>query len=87
MGLSEDTKINLSPKNLLFIIGLVATFVSMYFKLHAEVEDAKLLPPRDTQVDAAIIKTSSEIEFIKSEIKHIKGQLNTMEERLYELQK
>ena len=78
MGLSEDTKINLSPKNLLFIIGLVATFVSMYFKLHAEVEDAKLLPPRDTQVDSAIIKTSSEIEFIKSEIKHIKGQLNTM---------
>jgi hypothetical protein len=54
----------------------------MYFKLHAEVEDAKLLPPRDTQVDSAIIKTSSEIEFIKSEIKHIKGQLNTMEERL-----
>jgi hypothetical protein len=87
MGLSEDTKINLSPKNLLFIIGLVATFVSMYFKLHAEVEDAKLLPPRDTKVDSAIIKTSSEIEFIKSEIKHIKGQLNTMEERLYELQK
>jgi len=87
MGLSEETKINLSPKNLLFIIGLVATFVSMYFKLHAEVEDAKLLPPRDTQVDSAIIKTSSEIEFIKSEIRHIKGQLNTMEERLYELQK
>jgi hypothetical protein len=87
MGLSEETKINLSPKNLLFIIGLVATFVSMYFKLHAEVEDAKLLPRRDTQVDSAIIKTSSEIEFIKSEIKHIKGQLNTMEERLYELQK
>lgn len=87
MGLSEETKINLSPKNLLFIIGLVATFVSMYFKLHAEVEEAKLLPPRDTKVDTAIIKTSSEIEFIKSEIKHIKGQLNTMEERLYELQK
>lgn len=87
MGLSEDTKINLSPRNFLFIVGLVATFISMYFKLHAEVEDAKLLPPRDTKVDSAIIKTSSEIEFIKSEIKHIKGQLNTMEERLYELQK
>ncbi len=87
MGLSEDTKINLSPRNFLFIVGLVATFVSMYFKLHAEVEDAKLLPPRDTRVDAAIINTSNEIEFIKSEIKDIKGQLNTMEERLYELQK
>jgi len=67
MGLSEDTKINLSPKNLLFIIGLVATFVSMYFKLHAEVEDAKLLPKRDVRVDTAIIKTSNEIEHIKDE--------------------
>ena len=86
MGLSENTKINLSPKNLLFIIGLVATFVSMYFKLHAEVEDAKLLPKRDTQVDAAIIKTSNEIEHIKDEINYIKIKLNTMEERLYELQ-
>ena len=87
MGLSENTKINLSPKNLLFIIGLVATFVSMYFKLHAEIEDAKLLPPRDTQVDAAIIKTSNEIEHIKDEINYIKVKLNTMEERLYELQR
>jgi len=84
--INEKTKINLSPRNLLFIIGLVATFVSMYFKLHAEVEDAKRLPARDGQVDAAIIKTSNEIEFIKSEIAEIKGQLQTMEQRLYELQ-
>ncbi len=84
--INEKTKINLTPKNLLFIIGLVATFVSMYFKLHAEVEDAKRLPARDVQVDNAIIKTSNEIEFIKSEIAEIKGQLQTMENRLYQLQ-
>ena len=84
--ISEKTKINLTPKNLLFIIGLVTTFVSMYFKLHAEVEDAKRLPARDEQVDMAIIKTSNEIEFIKAEIGEIKGQLQTMEQRLYELQ-
>ena len=84
--INEKTKINLSPKNLLFIVGLVATFVSMYFQLHAEVEDAKRLPARDAQVDAAIIKTSNEIEFIKAEIGEIKGQLQTMEQRLYELQ-
>tara|TARA_A200000159_G_scaffold164195_1_gene192935 strand:+ start:554 stop:817 length:264 start_codon:yes stop_codon:yes gene_type:complete len=84
--INEKTKINLTPKNLLFIIGLVTTFVSMYFKLHAEVEDAKRLPARDVQVDAAIIKTSNEIEFIKAEIVEMKSQLQTMEERLYELQ-
>ena len=84
--INEKTKINLTPKNLLFIIGLVATFVSMYFKLHAEVEDAKRLPARDVQVDAAILKTSNEIEFIKAEIVEMKTQLQTMEERLYQLQ-
>ena len=84
--INEKTKINLTPKNLLFIIGLVTTFVSMYFKLHAEVEDAKRLPERDVQVDAAIIKTSNEIEFIKSEIVEMKSQLQVMEQRLYQLQ-
>jgi hypothetical protein len=84
--INEKTKINLSPRNFLFIVGLVATFVSMYFQLHAEVEDAKRLPLRDSTVDAAIIKTSNEIEFIKAEIGEIKGQLQTMEQRLYELQ-
>ncbi len=84
--INEKTKINLSPRNFLFIVGLVATFVSMYFQLHAEVEDAKRLPLRDSTVDAAIIKTSNEIEFIKAEIAEIKGQLQTMEQRLYELQ-
>ena len=84
--INEKTKINLTPKNLLFIIGLVTTFVSMYFKLHAEGEDAKRLPARDVQVDAAIIKTSNEIEFIKSEIVEMKSQLQVMEQRLYQLQ-
>jgi hypothetical protein len=84
--INEKTKINLSPRNFLFIVGLVATFVSMYFQLHAEVEDAKRLPLRDSTVDAAIINTSNEIEFIKAEIGEIKGQLQTMEQRLYELQ-
>ena len=85
--LSENTKIKLSPRNFIFIIGLVATFVSMYYSLQAQIDDAKQLPPRDKEVDRAVIKTSNEIEFIKGEITDIKGQLQIMEERLYELQK
>ncbi len=84
--LSENTKIKLSPRNFIFIIGLVATFVSMYYSLQAQIDDAKQLPPRDKEVDRAVIKTSNEIEFIKGEITDIKGQLQIMEERLYEMQ-
>ena len=84
--ISESTKIKLSPKNFIFIIGLVTTFVSMYYSLQAQIEDAKQLPAQDQEVKEAVIKTSNELTFIKEEITDIKGQLQIMEERLYELQ-
>ncbi len=84
--ISESTKIKLSPKNFIFIVGLVTTFVSMYYSLQAQIEDAKQLPAQDQQVKEAVIKTSNELTFIKEEITDIKGQLQIMEERLYELQ-
>ncbi len=84
--LSENTKIKLSPRNFIFIIGLVATFVSMYYSLQAQIEEAKYLPPTNEEVNEAVIKTSNELEFIKSEITEIKGQLQVMDERLYEMQ-
>ena len=84
--ISESTKIKLSPKNFIFIVGLVTTFVSMYYSLQAQIEDAKQLPAQDQEVKEAVIKTSNELTFIKQEITDIKGQLQIMEERLYELQ-
>lgn len=84
--LSEKTKINLSPKNFVFIICLVATFVGTYYSLQAQIEDAKRMPPRDVKVDTAIVQTYGQLDFIKSEIVEIKGQLQVMEQRLYELQ-
>jgi hypothetical protein len=84
--ISESTKIKLSPKNFIFIVGLVTTFVSMYYSLQAQIEDAKQLPVQDREVKEAVIKTSNELTFIKEEITDIKGQLQIMEERLYELQ-
>ena len=85
--ISEDTKINLSPRNFIFMAGLIGTFVSMYFTLQSQIEEAKTLPAQDQEVKEAVIKTSNELTFIKQEITEIKGQLQTMEERLYELQK
>ncbi len=64
--LTENTKIKLSPRNLIFIIGLVTTFVSMYYSLQAQIEEAKYLPPTDKEVNRAVVKTSNELEFIKS---------------------
>ena len=84
--ISESTKIKLSPKNFVFIVGLVTTFVSMYYSLQAQIEEAKQLPVQDREVKEAVIKTSNELTFIKEEITDIKGQLQIMEERLYELQ-
>ncbi len=84
--ISEETKINLSPRNFIFIAGLIGTFVSMYFSLQSQIEEAKQLPAQDREVKEAVIKTSNELTFIKEEITDIKGQLQIMEERLYELQ-
>ena len=85
--ISEETKIKLSPRNFIFIAGLIGTFVSMYFTLQSQIEEAKTLPAQDQEVKEAVIKTSNELTFIKEEITEIKGQLQIMEERLYELQK
>lgn len=84
--ISEDTKIKLSPRNFIFIAGLIGTFVSMYFSLQSQIEEAKELPVQDQEVKRAVIKTYNELSFIKQEITDIKGQLQIMEERLYELQ-
>lgn len=84
--ISEETKIKLSPRNFIFIVGLIGTFVSMYFSLQSQIEDAKQLPVQDKEIKEAVIKTSNELTFIKEEITDIKGQLQIMDERLYELQ-
>ncbi len=65
---------------------LVVVFVvGMYFSLKAQIDEAKELPIMDEQLKRAIVKTSTELEYIKAEIKEIKNKLNTMEQRLYEI--
>tara|TARA_R110000803_G_scaffold172006_1_gene234908 strand:+ start:482 stop:745 length:264 start_codon:yes stop_codon:yes gene_type:complete len=83
---SEKTGIKLTPRNFVFIVGLITTFVSMYYSLQGQIEEAKKLPVQDAEVNRAVIKTSNQIQFIKEEITDIKGQLKVMDTRLYELQ-
>ena len=86
--LSEQTKIDLIPKNLVTIILLVISMTGMYYSLQAQIQEAKLLPvqaPINSEITDALIKTNTELEFIKQELSDVKDQLQIMEERLYEL--
>jgi hypothetical protein len=86
--LSEQTKIDLTPKNLVTIILLVISMTGMYYSLQAQIQEAKLLPaqpPINSEITDALIKTNTELEFIKQELSDVKQQLQIMEERLYEL--
>jgi hypothetical protein len=86
--LSEQTKIDLTPKNLVTIILLVISMTGMYYSLQAQIQEAKLLPvqaPINSKITDALIKTNTELEFIKQELLDVKQQLQIMEERLYEL--
>ena len=86
--LSEQTKIDLTPKNLVTIILLVISMTGMYYSLQAQIQEAKLLPvqaPINSEITDALLTTNTELEFIKQELSDVKQQLQIMEERLYEL--
>ena len=85
MNINEKTRINLTTKDMVSLCLVVVFVVGVYFSLKAQIDEAKELPIMDEQLKRAIVKTSTELEYIKSEIKEIKNKLNTMEQRLYEM--
>tara|TARA_R100001460_G_scaffold78214_2_gene119173 strand:- start:11638 stop:11907 length:270 start_codon:yes stop_codon:yes gene_type:complete len=85
MNISEKTRINLTTKDMVSVIMVLGFVIGMYFSLKAQIEEAKELPIMDEQLKRAIVKTSAELEYIKTEIREIKSKLNTMEQRLYEI--
>ncbi len=84
-SINEKTRINLTTKDMVSLCLVVVFVVGMYFSLKAQIDEAKELPIMDEQLKRAIVKTSTELEYIKAEIKEIKNKLNTMEQRLYEI--
>jgi len=85
MNINEKTRINLTAKDMVSLCLVVVFVVGVYFSLKAQIDEAKELPIMDEQLKRAIVKTSAELEYIKSEIREIKSKLNTMEQRLYEI--
>ena len=88
--LNEDTGFNISIKTLIGIGAAMATIISMWFMLQADIADAKELPaPPDPEVtrmeydmkDQMIRQT---IITTQEDVKEIKKSIEKIEDKLYE---
>ena len=88
--LNEDTGFNISIKTLIGIGAAMATIISMWFMLQADIADAKELPaPADPEVtrmefdmkDQMIRQT---IMTTQEDVKEIKKSIEKIENKLYE---
>ena len=88
--LNEDTGFNISIKTLIGIGAAMATIISMWFMLQADIADAKELPaPADPEVtrmefdmkDQMIRQT---IMTTQEDVKEIKVMIEKIEDKIYE---
>ena len=86
--LNEDTGFKISIKTLIGIGAAMATIISMWFMLQADIEDAKNLPAppdpevtrmefdmKDQMIRNTIITTQSDVEEIKETLEKIEDKL------------
>jgi len=86
--LNEDTGFQVSIKTLIGIGAAMATIISMWFMLQADIEDAKQLPEpppqdvtrmefdmKDQMIRQTIITTQSDVEEIKKSLEKIEDKL------------
>ena len=85
--LNEDTGFNISIKTLLGIGAAMATVISMWFMLQADIADAKELPApldpevtrmefdmKDQMIRQTIITTQEDVKEIKENVKRVRGK-------------
>jgi len=86
--LNEDTGFKVSIKTLIAIGAAMATVISMWFMLQADIEDAKLLPEpppqdvtrmefdmKDQMIRQTILDTQGDVEEIKETLEKIEDKL------------
>ena len=86
--LNEDTGFNISIKTLIGIGAAMATIISMWFMLQADIADAKELPAppdpevtrmefdmKDQMIRNTIITTQKDVEEIKKSLEKIEDKL------------
>ena len=89
--LNEDTGFNISVKTLIGIGFAMATIISMWFMLQADIAEAKELPAppdpevtrmefdmKDQMIRSTIINTQSDVTEIKEDIKRIEEKLDKL---------
>ena len=84
--ISEHTKVNLSFRNIVFLITLIVTLSGMYYSLEGQIQEARFLPPPQNldDVRVAIVQTTTELKFFRLEVEDLKKQITGMEQRLYD---
>ena len=90
LQIGESSLLTLDIKTLIMIIGFTVSMVMMYAKLQADIEDAKQLPKptlsaTEWEIKDELIRTT--IMQNAEGIEEIKDKLNTIENRLYEINK
>tara|TARA_R100000664_G_C2695598_1_gene97974 strand:+ start:58 stop:348 length:291 start_codon:yes stop_codon:yes gene_type:complete len=90
LQIGEGSLLTLDIKTLIMIIGFTVSMVMMYAKLQADIEDAKNLPKptlsaTEWEIKDELIRTT--IMQNAEGIEEIKDKLNTIENRLYEINK
>tara|TARA_R100000988_G_C4007126_1_gene173531 strand:+ start:2495 stop:2779 length:285 start_codon:yes stop_codon:yes gene_type:complete len=89
--LNEDTSFKLSVKTLIAIGFAMATLISMWFMLQADIEEAKELPVppppdvtrmefdmKDQNIRLTIQNTADDVEEIKDDIKRIEEKIDKL---------
>ena len=85
--LNEDTGFNISIKTLIGIGAAMATIISMWFMLQADIADAKELPEADVtrmEFDMKDQMIRQTILTTQEDVKEIKKTLEKIEDKIYE---
>tara|TARA_E500000305_G_scaffold5835_1_gene4710 strand:+ start:4329 stop:4601 length:273 start_codon:yes stop_codon:yes gene_type:complete len=90
MKINEKTDLTLDLKTIIMVLGFTVSLVSVYYSLKSEIDEAKKLPKptlsateweiKDELIRTTIMKNAEGID-------EIKDKLNTIENRLYEINK
>ena len=88
MKISENTNLTLDIKTICIVIGFSVSLVSVYYSLLGQIEEAKVLPKptlsetewkiKDELIRTTILNNAQALE-------EVKDKLNTIENRLYEI--
>jgi len=86
MKINERTEVKLDLKTVISIVIITASFVTMYFSLQADIEEAKKLPPvviDRIEYDINRSWQSSHVLKLEQEVKELKEMIKELDKELH----